>query len=86
MDTRTKIDIEQVGYRKVITRTPFVPFKDGNGARQGRVSLSYTHSHKKFILIPKPKSNGYQTFVSSPSRSGNGYILVPIPVSLLFQY
>ena len=43
-------------------------------------AIPYSFPHKKFIIIPILKPNGYQTFVSSPSPPGNGYNLVPIPV------
>ena len=65
---------------------PYVIARDGNGAGQGRVSLSHTHLRKKkFNHIPIPKLNSYQIFVPSPSPPGNEYnlVLIPVPVFLL---
>jgi len=67
-----------------------VLFMDGKGARRGGDEFRYPIlvPSKKFIFIPIPKPNKYQTFVSFLSPPGNEFILILIlvPTFLLFQY
>ena len=49
-------------------------------------TITYSYPSKKFILIPIPKSNGYQNFVSYPFSPSNRYIFVPYPYPLSYYF
>jgi len=53
----------------------------GQGGAGTCFAISYPFPHKKFITIPIPKSNGYQTFVSSSSPRVTGIISYSYPYS-----